>query len=154
MTSDKRQSPIQSREPAEGVTTEIGGSCLCGQVRYKITGPLERPLNCHCSMCRKSHGAAFRTRAAVRSADFVWLAGEHLLTRYQSSADEYRTFCSLCGSNLVTMFDSTPEWLGFPFGTLDDDPGVKPELHVFVGSKAPWHDITDELPQWKELPEE
>jgi hypothetical protein len=131
----------------------INGSCLCGQIRYRINGPLTGVLNCHCSMCRKAHGAAFRTRAAVKTEDFEWLAGKHLLTRYQSSPGEHRTFCSVCGSNLVTIFDSNPQWLGFPLGTLDDDPGVKPEFHVFVGSKAPWHDITDELPQWSEFPE-
>jgi len=105
-------------------------------------------------MCRKAHGAAFRTRAAVKRADFKWLVGEHLLTRYESSPGEYRTFCSVCGSNIVTEFDENPEWLGFPLGTLDDDPGVKPQCHVFVGSKAPWHDITDDLPQWIDLPDD
>lgn len=131
----------------------LAGSCLCGQIRYQISGPLAEILNCHCSMCRKSHGAAFRTRAAVRRVDFKWLSGENLLTRYASSPGEYRTFCSVCGSNFVTEFDTKPDWLGFPLGTLDDDPGVKPQCHVFVGSKAPWHDITDDLPQWQALPE-
>jgi hypothetical protein len=131
---------------------ELTGSCLCGQIRYRISGPLRGVLNCHCSMCRKSHGAAFRTRAAVKRADFKWLAGENLLTRYESSQGEYRTFCSVCGSNCVTEFESEPEWLGFPLGTLDDDPGVKPQCHIFVASKAPWHDITDDLPQWPAMP--
>ena len=130
----------------------LNGSCLCGQIRYRISGPLHGVLNCHCSMCRKAHGAAFRTRAAVRTADFTWLAGENLLTRYASSPGEFRSFCSVCGANLVTEFDANPEWLGFPLGTLDDDPGVKPECHIFVGSKAPWYDITDHLPQWDEMP--
>jgi hypothetical protein len=128
------------------------GSCLCGGIRYEIHGELRGVLNCHCSMCRKAHGAAFRTRAAVRVADFRWLAGEGLLTHYESSPGEYRTFCRVCGSNLVTKFDRDKEWYGFPLGTLDTDPGVKAKRHVFVGSKAPWHDITDDLPQYEELP--
>ncbi len=132
----------------------LNGSCLCVQIRYRITGPLDGVLNCHCSMCRKSHGTAFRTRAAVRTADFEWLDGEDLLTHYESSPGELRTHCSVCGSNLVTKFSSKPEWLGFALGTLDDDPGVKPQFHVFVGSKAPWHDITDDLPQWQDFPED
>lgn len=131
----------------------LNGSCLCGQIRYRIYGPLETVLNCHCSMCRKAHGAAFRTRAAVRTADFEWLGGENLLSRFESSKGEHRTFCSVCGSNLVTLFENNPEWLGFALGTLDDDPGVKPEMHVFVGYKAPWHEITDDLPRWQEVPE-
>lgn len=132
----------------------LTGSCLCGQIKYQISGPLRGVLNCHCSMCRKSHGAAFRTRAAVRTADFTWLAGEGLRTKFASSPGEYRSFCSVCGANLVTEFAAAPEWLGFALGTLDDDPGVKPECHVFVGSKAPWHDITDDLPQWDEMPDD
>ncbi len=133
---------------------ELKGSCLCGEIRYRINGPLHGVLNCHCSMCRKAHGAAFRTRAAVKTADFEWLAGKELLTRYESSPGEHRSFCSKCGSNLVTFFDNNQDWLGFPLGTLDDDPCVKPEFHVFVGSKAPWYDITDDLPQWEDVPKD
>ncbi|HSH43896.1 MAG TPA: GFA family protein [Arenicellales bacterium] len=129
------------------------GSCLCGEVRYEIHGELLDVLNCHCSMCRKFHGAAFRTRAAVRAGDFHWLAGEHLLTRYESSPGEYKTFCSVCGSSMVTMFDHQPDWYGFPLGTLDTDPGVKPARHIYVGSKAPWHDISDDLPQYEGAPD-
>lgn len=128
------------------------GSCLCGQITYEIHGTLAGVLNCHCSMCRKAHGAAFRTRAAVRAADFHWKTGEGLLTHFESSPGEYRTFCRVCGSNLITKFDKNKAWYGFPLGTLDSDPGVKPTCHVFVGSKAPWHDITDNLPQHEELP--
>jgi hypothetical protein len=105
-------------------------------------------------MCRKAHGAAFRTRAAVRTRDFEWRSGKELLTYFESSPGEHRTFCSRCGANLVTVFASNPEWMGFPLGTLDDDPGVKPKMHVFVGSKAPWHDINDDLPQWDEIPDD
>ena len=80
----------------------LNGSCLCGKIRYRITGPLHSVLNCHCSMCRKAHGAAFRTRAAVKTAEFEWLDGEALLTRYESSPGEHRSFCSRCGSNVVS----------------------------------------------------
>ena len=128
------------------------GSCLCGGIRYEIHGKLSGVLNCHCSMCRKAHGAAFRTRASVRVADFRWLSGEELLTHYASSPGEQRTFCRVCGSNLVTKFEKHKEWYGFPLGTLDTDPGVKPACHVFVGSKAPWFEITDNLPQHEEFP--
>ena len=104
-------------------------------------------------MCRKAHGAAFRTRAAVRSSDFTWLTGEELTTSYESSKGEFRIFCSVCGSNLITEFERDKNWIGFPLGTLDDDPKVKAECHVMVGSKAPWHDITDNLKQWLEFPD-
>lgn len=128
------------------------GSCLCGRIRYEIRGDLHGVLNCHCSMCRKAHGAAFRTRASVKAVEFHWLSGEDLLTYYESSPGERRSFCRVCGANLITKFDRYPEVYGFPLGTLDTDPGVKPGRHVFVGSKAPWHEITDDLPQYEELP--
>lgn len=127
------------------------GSCMCGQIRYEIHGELTGVLNCHCSTCRKAHGAAFRTRASVKVKDFVWISGEHLLTHYESNPSEYRTFCSVCGSNLVTKFKNNPEEYGFPLGTLDTDPGVKAECHVWVSDKAPWYEIRDDLPQYAEF---
>ncbi|MFT6094896.1 MAG: hypothetical protein ACJA2Q_002803 [Pseudohongiellaceae bacterium] len=66
---------------------------------------------------------------------------------YESSLGEHKGFCSNCGSSLYTKFDANPEIYGFPLGTLDTDPGVKAGHHVFVGSKAPWFEITDDLPQ-------
>lgn len=127
------------------------GSCLCGGVTYEIHGALTGVLNCHCSDCRKAHGAAFRTRASVRTADFKWISGEELITHYEAKPGEFRTFCGVCGSNLVTKFSSKPEVYGFPLGTLDTDPGVKAGCHVFVSDKAPWHEITDPLPQYAEF---
>ena len=98
-------------------------------------------------MCRKLHAAAFRTRAKVASKDWEWVSGENLVKYYDSSPGEHKGFCSECGSSLLTRFDHLPDVIGFPLGTLDTDPGVRPERHVFVGSKAPWFDITDQLPQ-------
>lgn len=123
------------------------GGCLCGRVRYEIHGPLEDVVHCHCSMCRQLHAAAFRTRARVRTADWRTVAGAEYIKYYESSAGEYKGFCSECGSSLFTRFDSHPDMLGFPLGTLDTDPRVRAERHVFVGSKAPWFEITDDLPQ-------
>lgn len=127
------------------------GSCLCRGVTYEIHGPLRDVLNCHCSMCRKAHGAAFRTRAAVNAADFKFLSGEELLTFYESSRGERRSFCRICGSSILTKFDKFPDVYGFALGTLDTDPGVRIEQHIFTGHKASWFEITDDLPQVEEL---
>jgi len=127
------------------------GSCLRRRVRYGIDGPLEDVLNCHCSMSRKLHAAAFRTRAKVRVADWCALAGEEFIKFHDSSPGEHKGFCSECGSSLYTKFNADPEWLGLPVGTLDGDPGVRPRRHVFVGSKAPWFEITDDLPQYETI---
>lgn len=126
------------------------GSCLCKRVTYEITGELTDVLNCHCSMCRKLHAAAFRTRAKVATRDWVTLTGEVFIKFYESSLGEKKGFCSECGSSLFTKFDANPDVLGFPLGTLDTDPKVRATRHVFVGSKAPWFDICDELPQYQE----
>ena len=126
------------------------GSCLCRRVTYEISGALKDVLNCHCSMCRKLHASAFRTRAAVATRDWKTLTGEQFIKFYESSPGERKGFCSECGSSLFTKFDGNPEVIGFPLGTLDTDPGVKATRHIFVGSKAPWFDITDSLPQYEE----
>ena len=130
----------------------LKGSCLCGGVRYEIDGPLDGARNCHCSICRKAHGAAFRSRAGVLAKDFRWVSGEQLITWYESSPGNHRGFCGRCGSPLLSRFDSRPKVYGLPLGCLDSDPGVRPELHLFVGSKAPWFEITDALPRHQEFP--
>jgi hypothetical protein len=129
------------------------GSCLCGGVRYEITGPLSDVFNCHCPLCRKAHSAAFRTRARVAAADFRWLSGEDLLTFYTSTQGNHRGFCRICGSAILVRVDATPEAYFLSLGTLDDDPAVKPTMHVFTAAKAPWFDITDDLPQFPGLPD-
>jgi hypothetical protein len=139
----------------------VRGSCLCGGVKFEIDGPLLAPLNCHCSLCRRQHGAAFRSRVRVRAADFKWLQGEELVRYYESSPDFHRGFCGNCGSPLVNRpgpnslnaraVPSAASELGIPLAILDNPP-VRPALHCFVGSKAPWFDITDDLPQYAEYP--
>jgi hypothetical protein len=126
----------------------VKGSCLCGGIRYEVDGLFGRVVNCHCSMCRKATGAAFRTRAAVPASALRWIAGGDLISRYESSPGEIRTFCRVCGATLATIFRDRPEEIGLPLGTLDDDPGVRPSAHVFVDSKAAWFEIADALPRY------
>lgn len=130
----------------------LTGSCLCGGVYYEIHGRLTNPLNCHCAMCRKAQGSAFRSRAGVSARDFKFVSGEELITYFESSPGNYRGFCRVCGSPIHSKFDSNPEVFGLPLGALNEDPQIKPTLHVFVGNKASWYDITDSLPQYEELP--
>jgi hypothetical protein len=130
----------------------LRGSCLCGGVRYEVTGKLAGALNCHCAMCRKAHGAAFRSRAGVKAADFRWTEGEALVRWYETSPGTHRGFCRVCGAKLLSRFDFDLRGYGLPLGTLDDDPGVRPGMHVFTNHKAPWFEITDNLPQHPEWP--
>lgn len=128
----------------------IKGSCLCGAVRYEITGSFEMAGHCHCSMCRKSHGAAFVTWAMVNPDQFRWTPGEQFVQGYESSPGRQRCFCKKCGSPLVATHSGKITEVAL--GTVDGDPGVRPGEHIFVGSKAVWYEIADALPQFEEWP--
>ncbi len=128
----------------------ITGTCLCESVKYAIEGKLRDAGNCHCSMCRRQHGAAYATYATIESDEFRWVSGEELVTHYASSGNASWIFCSRCGSTLGAAEDGRVE--AVTLGTIDGDPGIRPRSHIFVGSKAPWHEIDDELPQFEEWP--
>lgn len=125
----------------------VRGSCLCGGVRYEIRGPVSRVTHCHCSMCRKAHGAAFATYGRVERSDFVLVSGADDIASYRSSPGVVRTFCKRCGSTLQFISDKRPGTFSIALGTLDGDLSVQTSSHIFVGSKAPWFQITDDLPQ-------
>jgi len=127
----------------------IRGSCLCGQVTYHLDGGVELMNNCHCSMCRKVHGAAFGSFLHASAQGFRWKSGEQLVERYESSAGNVRAFCRVCGSNMPVVENGNHVII--PAGTLDDDPGVRPMANIFAGSKAPWFDIEDSLPRFYEF---
>jgi hypothetical protein len=124
---------------------KLQGGCLCGAMRYEVDGPLTDVGHCHCSMCRRFHGAAFGTYAKIDSARFRWLSGSELLTVYETSPGIGWAFCRVCGSSLGVPRDG--KLIEITLGTLSSDPGVRPTEHIFVGSKAPWFEITDALPQ-------
>lgn len=126
----------------------FSGSCLCGSVRYEIRGHPGRITHCHCSQCRKAHGAAFGTYAEINWADFAVLSGEGDVASYASSPGVRRTFCKRCGSTLQFIRESRLRSFSLAIGTLDDDPGIRPSYHIFVASKAPWFELTDGLPRY------
>jgi hypothetical protein len=131
----------------------ISGSCFCGTVRYEVSGPFGMMMSCHCSMCRKHHGSAFATYVSAPADRFRWISGEDSLLRYKSSEQGRRTSCKVCGSALPEVL-SAYSLVVLPAGPLEGDLGIKPQAHIFVGSKAPWYTITDDLPQHKEYPPE
>ena len=126
----------------------VGGSCLCGGVRFEIT-KVPLIVLCHCSICRKANGSAFDSGATVPVADFKLATGDDLIQIYESSPTTRRAFCRVCGSRAPSKSRDGKHYY-VPAGLLNDAPGVKPALHIFVGSKAPWWDITDDLPQFEE----
>ncbi len=129
----------------------IHGSCLCGTVKFEIdraSGPFEL---CHCSRCRKTSGSAFVAAIGVQPGDFRLISGHDLIVSYEAPILDrppaYRTtFCRRCGSPVP---DPLPGESGFEIaaGTLDDDPGMRPDKHIFVECVPAWSEICDELPQ-------
>ena len=83
----------------------IRGSCLCGGIKFEITGPLSGPLNCHCSQCRKQHGAPFRSRVRVEVKDFRWLQGEHRFEQRPQVQGNVRRF-ELCDGKRVRLLSA------------------------------------------------
>lgn len=122
------------------------GSCLCGAVTYEAAGPFDMMAHCHCSMCRKHHGAMFATFLCAPLAGFRWISGEDAVVVYESSDNGHRPFCRRCGS-VVPMVMTNMDLVFLLAGNLEDDPGIRPEMHIFTGSRASWYQITDLLPQ-------
>ena len=129
----------------------IHGSCLCGGVRFevsKISGPFEL---CHCSRCRKSTGSAFAASLHVARESFTLLQGNELIRAYEAPTRDAppvfrRCFCARCGSSVPDALSATT-MIELPAGSLDDDPGIAPDKHIYVELKAPWFAISDSLPQ-------
>lgn len=130
----------------------LTGKCLCETIAYQIEGDLGPIFNCHCSKCRRWHGAAFRTRASINIAQFTWVKGEHNLSFYASSANVTKSFCKTCGSPLISTYSNKPDVIGIALGGLEQDLGTRPQAHIFVESKAPWFDITDTIKQYPRWP--
>ncbi len=128
------------------------GSCLCNALQFEIAGPIQAIGNCHCSMCRKTHGAPYSTYAQIERDHLKVLAGEANLNRFSSSDPVTRSFCATCGSNFSFEFEGVPQAIWIAVGLLEDDPSLRPQHHMFTGSKASWHDITDDLPQHETYP--
>jgi hypothetical protein len=128
------------------------GSCLCGGVQYQIHNALGPIIYCHCRRCRKSSGSAFVTSTEINRSDFEVLQGQELIKNYPNPGAVDRFFCSHCGSQLYSQRAATPEKMRVRLGTLDDSITEKVQMHIFVGSKAEWHEIQDEATQHLERP--
>jgi hypothetical protein len=128
------------------------GSCLCGAVEYEISGALGPIVFCHCSRCRKASGSAFNAISPVAAANFHIVKGQESLRGYRNNAGVYRMFCGTCGSQLFGKRESAPETVRVRIGTLDTPVDAKVSAHIFVGSKAEWDEIHDDVPQYEERP--
>ncbi|MFR0693049.1 GFA family protein [Enterobacterales bacterium AE_CKDN230030158-1A_HGKHYDSX7] len=123
------------------------GGCLCGAVRYEISGELALIQICHCGQCRKAQGGPFATNIPVERAAFRLLSGESELAEYRATPGKKRVFCRACGSPIYSARDSLPETLRVRAGTLDEPVRTKPEAHYYVESRASWWPLQDTLPR-------
>ena len=127
------------------------GQCLCGSIKYLVDKIESRIGHCHCSMCRKFHGAAFATYGEAKSDNFHWLEGKEFLKSFLAPNGTNRKFCGNCGSSLIFVPANDPgDIIEFALGTLDSKIKLKPDAHIFTGYGANWHEITDDLPQFTE----
>ena len=132
----------------------IHGHCECGRVRYEVDGDIEDFSHCHCSQCRRLHGAAYATFAGVARERFRYVAGEADIKVYASSEFNDRIFCGECGSSILVDTKREPEFVYLSMSTVEGDPPRPAGYHQFVGSKAPWHEIVDDLEQYAGEPPE
>ncbi len=133
----------------KGQTERLAGACECGSVRYEVTDEFLYAANCHCSRCRASTGTAFKSFAGIeREKLAITAGGDSLLIVGETDANHTR--CGVCGSLLFSVVRDG-EYVHVAMGSLVDAPTIRPTEHIYVGSKAPWFEITDELPQHLEL---
>jgi hypothetical protein len=132
----------------------VGGSCLCGGVRFEVTPPFRRASHCHCSRCRKHSGTFGLTQGRVPRERFRLLRGAELVRVWRPpGGGAVKAFCSECGSSLFGgTWPDGPE-ISVRLGALEADPGIRPQYRSFVDSRAPWDELPDDgLPRYPAAP--
>ena len=127
----------------------LTGRCECGVVRYRVPDAFLYAANCHCSNCRASTGSAFKPFAGIQRDQLEVIEGAETLLVWGDENGNH-TRCGICGSLLYSVVRDGA-YVHVAMGSLADDPTLRPAEHIFVGSKAPWFEITDDLPQFEEL---
>lgn len=125
----------------------VPGSCLCGAVRFEVTLPTRFCVHCHCSMCRRNHGAAFVTWFGLPKTSFRLLSGGTTVTHYQSSDHGTRSFCSRCGTSLFCELDHDPDTIDITLASMAAPIDRAPEAHVYFDDHVEWVSVVDELPK-------
>ena len=126
----------------------LDGKCECGAVRYRVEDAFEYASNCHCSNCRAATGSAFKPFAGIQREKLEITDGVEALL-IVGEADANHTRCAACGSLLFSVVRDGA-YVHVAMGSLVGAPSIQPTSHIFVGSKAPWFEITDDLPQFEE----
>src|SRR3954451_11991673 len=125
----------------------LAGECFCGAVSYAVVDSFEYALNCHCSNCRRTTGSAFKPFAGIVRDRLSIARGDDIVMIHGDDAG-HNAHCRRCGSLLYSVVRDGA-YVHVAMGTLVDTPSIRPSAHIFVGSKAPWFSITDDLPQYQ-----
>jgi hypothetical protein len=128
----------------------LRGRCACQAVAYEVADEFVAAYNCHCSNCRALSGSAFLPVGQIESSKITVTKGADSLLVEGDSDSAYEVRCGECLSHLYWSYPDAS--VGVPYGTLIDEPSLKPTHHQFVGSKAAWYEILDKLPQYDEYP--
>ena len=123
----------------------VPGGCFCGAVTFEIALPTVFCGHCHCSMCRRPHGASFVTWTGVPPERFKITAGEKEVARFQSSEHGTRGFCRICGSQMFCQTE--PEVIDIALAALHGEIDRPPEAHYYYDSRADWTEVNDDLPK-------
>lgn len=128
------------------------GRCLCGAIEYAIYVDFDEIIQCHCQKCRKATGTAFATNAPIPKDGFKLIQGEEKLKYFASSPTAKRYFCGECASPIYSVKETAPEIYRIRIGLIDEDIPQPISKHVFVGSKANWDQISDDVIQFTGFP--
>ena len=123
----------------------VTGSCFCGAVHFEIKLPTVFCGHCHCSMCRRPHGASFVTWTGVPPERFKVTAGDQEIATFRSSEHGTRSFCRICGSQMFCQTE--PELIDIALAALHGPIDRVPEAHYYYDSRADWTAVNDDLPK-------
>ncbi len=125
------------------------GKCLCGGVKFEITGTVPNLYQCHCSECRRQSGSASNTATIVNANQFSWKAGQNIVTGFKHRTGFNSHFCSICGSPVPNKLRKS-EYIWIPAGLLEDSENLEIVLHLYVGSKSHWEEISNSGMKYEE----
>ncbi|MFH1852496.1 MAG: GFA family protein [Candidatus Neomarinimicrobiota bacterium] len=127
--------------------TTAAGACLCGAVKFEITLPTKWCAHCHCTLCRRSHGAAFVTWFGVATEQFRFIAGEEQVKWYFSAPESQRGFCTTCGSQILFRSTKWPSEMHISLSNMNDPIDRQPTIHVYFDTHVDWLEFNDDLPR-------
>ena len=133
------------------MSTIVTGGCGCGAVRFEVTAPFVSSSYCHCTRCQRRTGTASSANARAEPGSVRVVAGEDELRYWAPDEGFEKIFCCRCGSALFSRPPGSSDFTGVRLGTLDDDPGIRPQWHQYTAYAAEWQSLPDDgLPRYPE----